>query len=271
MRRTVFYVSDGTGITAETIGHSVLTQFDQVDFDSFRIPFVDTEEKAHAAVARIRNAQAATGMKPIVINTVVDEKLSELLASSGAVMIDVFAPFIAPLEREFGMSRSRKVGKAHGLVNFAEYEQRINATNYALAHDDGVDLNYADAEVVLVGVSRSGKTPTCLYLALHYGVRAANYPLTQEDLERQELPAKLRANREKLFGLTIDPIRLQQVREQRRPGSKYATLAQCRWEVAEAERLMRRENVSMLSTTHTSIEEIASKILAQLGIEKHLY
>ena len=271
MRRTVFYVSDGTGITAETIGHSVLTQFEPIEFDSFRIPFVDTEEKARLAVERIRAAEARTGARPIVINTVVDERLSELLSASGAVMIDVFAPFIAPLERELGLSRSRSVGRAHGLVNFAEYEQRINATNYALAHDDGLDVNYADAEVVLVGVSRSGKTPTCLYMALHYGVRAANYPLTQEDLERQELPERLRANREKLYGLTIDPIRLQQVREQRRPGSRYATLEQCRWEVAEAERLMKREGVSTLSTTHTSIEEIASKILAQLGIEKHLY
>ena len=271
MRRTVFYVSDGTGITAETIGHSVMTQFEQIEFDSFRIPFLDSEEKAHAAVARIRNAQAVTGARPIVINTVVDERISELLGASGALMIDVFAPFIAPLERELGMSRSRRVGQAHGLVNFAEYEQRINATNYALAHDDGIDVNYADAEVVLVGVSRSGKTPTCLYMALHYGVRAANYPLTQEDLERQEMPERLRAVSQKLFGLTIDPLRLQQVREQRRPGSKYATLEQCRWEVAQAERLMRREGVSMLSTTHTSIEEIASKILAQLGIEKHLY
>lgn len=271
MRRTVFYVSDGTGITAETIGHSVLTQFEPIEFDSFRIPFVDSEVKAHAAVARIRNAEALTGARPIVINTVVDEHLSELLTTSGAVMIDVFAPFIAPLERELGLSRTRRVGQAHGLVNFAEYEARINATNYALAHDDGLDVDYADAEVVLVGVSRSGKTPTCLYLALHYGVRAANYPLTEEDLDRQELPERLRSNREKLFGLTIDPIRLQQVREQRKPGSRYATLEQCRREVAQAERLMKRDGISMLSTTHTSIEEIASKILAQLGIEKHLY
>lgn len=271
MRRTVFYVSDGTGITAETIGHSVMTQFEQIEFDSFRIPFVDNEEKAQAAVARIRQAHATTGARPIVINTVVDERLSLLLGASGALMIDVFAPFIAPLERELGMARSRRVGQAHGLVNFAEYEQRINATNYALSHDDGIDMNYADAEVVLIGVSRSGKTPTCLYMALHYGVRAANYPLTPDDLERQELPDRLRDSRHKLFGLTIDPLRLQQVREQRRPGSKYATLEQCRWEVGEAERLMRRQSVSMLSTTHTSIEEIASKVLTTLGIHREMF
>jgi [pyruvate, water dikinase]-phosphate phosphotransferase / [pyruvate, water dikinase] kinase len=271
MRRRIFYISDGTGITAETIGHSVLTQFDHVEFDALRIPFVDDEEKAHAAVARIRNAAAASASRPIVISTVVDQHLAEVLASSGALVLDVFAPFIAPLENELGVARKRLVGQAHGMVNFAEYEQRINATNYALAHDDGVDVNYADADVVLCGVSRSGKTPTCLYMALHFGVKAANYPLTQDDLERQELPKLLRPHRARLYGLTIDPERLRQVREARRPGSKYAALEQCRWEVAEAERLFRRENIRVLSTTHTSIEEIASKVLAALGIDKQLF
>src|SRR6478735_6971374 len=195
MRRTIFYLSDGTGITAETIGHSVLTQFDDVAFDTFRVPFIDDEEKAHGAAARIRNAYAQTGARPIVINTVVDPALSEVLASSGALMVDVFAPFIGPLELELGTPRSRHVNKAHGLVNFAEYEARINATNYALSHDDGVSTNYADAEMILVGVSRSGKTPTCLYMALHYGVKAANYPLTDDDLEKMELPMRLRPYR----------------------------------------------------------------------------
>ena len=271
MRRTIFYISDGTGITAETIGHSVMTQFDGVEFDAARIPFVDDEAKAQAAVARIRDAAAASGMRPILINTVIDQKLCEILAGSGALMLDVFAPFIGPLEQELKTTRSRRVGQAHGLVNFAEYEQRINATNFALSHDDGVDMNYADAEVILVGVSRSGKTPTCLYMALHFGVSAANYPLTEDDLNRQELPAKLQPHRAKLYGLTIDPVRLQQVRQARRPDSRYATLEQCRWEVAEAEKLLRRERIPIQSTTHTSIEEIASKVLSALGIHKHMF
>jgi hypothetical protein len=270
-RRVVFYISDGTGITAETIGHSVLTQFEGMEFQSQRIPFVDDAEKAHAAVARIRNAQASTGTRPILINTVVDEGLTEILASSGALMLDVFAPFIAPLERELNIKRTRRVGQAHGLVDFVQYEARINATNYAMSHDDGIDLNYTDADLILVGVSRSGKTPTCLYLALHFGVRAANYPLTEDDLHNQELPARLRPHRGKLFGLTIDPSRLQQVRSARRPGSQYATLEQCRWEVAQAEKLLKRENIQTLSTTHTSIEEIASKVMATLGLNKHLF
>ncbi|MDC8012512.1 posphoenolpyruvate synthetase regulatory kinase/phosphorylase PpsR [Tahibacter soli] len=271
MRRTIFYVSDGTGITAETIGHSVLTQFDGIEFDTFRIPFVDDEAKAQLACVRIKTSFAQTGMRPIVINTVVDPALTEVLTASGALMVDVFAPFIGPLEDELGTPRSRHVNKAHGLVNFAEYEARINATNYALSHDDGVSTNYADADVILVGVSRSGKTPTCLYMALHYGIKAANYPLTDDDLDNIELPSRLRPYRSRLFGLTIDPQRLAQVRENRRPNSKYATIEQCRWELAQADKLFKRENLPLQNTTHTSIEEIASKILSTLGIEKHMF
>ena len=209
MRRTIFYVSDGTGITAETIGHSVLTQFDGIDFETFRIPFVDDEEKAHGAAARIRNVYTVSGVRPVVVNTVVDPLLSGVLATSGAFMVDVFAPFIGPLENELGTKRSPRVGKAHGMTDFAEYEARINATNYALTHDDGVDVNYADAEIILVGVSRVGKTPTCLYMALHYGVKAANYPLTEDDLDKLELPRRLVGFKQRLYGLTIDAQRLR--------------------------------------------------------------
>jgi regulator of PEP synthase PpsR (kinase-PPPase family) len=271
MRRTIFYVSDGTGITAETIGHSVLTQFDGIDFDTFRIPFVDDEEKAHGAAARIRNIYAVSGARPIVVNTVVDPLLTEILSTSGAFMLDVFAPFIGPLETELGTRRSPRVGKAHGLTDFAEYEARINATNYALTHDDGIDVSYADADVILIGVSRVGKTPTCLYMALHYGVKAANYPLTEDDLDKLELPKRLVPYRNRLFGLTIDAQRLAQVREARKPGSRYAKLEQCRHELTLADKLFKRENIPVQNSTATSIEEIASKLLSQLGIEKHMF
>lgn len=271
MRRQIFYVSDGTGITAETIGHSVLTQFESVEFDTFRLPFVDSEEKAQAAAMRIKAACEQSGARPIVVNTIMDQRLSDMVAVSGALMLDVFAPFIGPLETELGTPRSARVGKAHGLTDFNEYEARINATNYALTHDDGIDVNYSDADVILVGVSRVGKTPTCLYMALHYGVKAANYPLTEEDLEKLEIPARLRPYRSRLYGLSIDPRRLAQVREARRPGSRYATLAQCQSELALADKLFRRENIPVQNSTHTSIEEIGSKILSQLGIEKHMF
>lgn len=271
MRRTVFFISDSTGITAETIGNSMLAQFEGVQFDTHRLPFIDNAAKAEAASLRIKTKYAQDGQRPIVVNTMTSRTLCDIVAGSGALMLDVFAPFIEPLEAELGAKQSGAVNRSHGLVDFERYEARIEATNYALAHDDGLDVDYNQSDVVLVGVSRSGKTPTCLYMALHYGVCAANYPLTDDDLDKLELPTRLRPYRSRLFGLTIDPIRLAQIREQRRPGSRYATLQQCRWELEQANKLMRRENIPVLNTTHTSIEEISSKIFEYLGIERHMY
>ena len=269
--RPVFYVSDGTGITAETIGHSLLTQFSGTNFRTDRISFVDTAEKAMEAAVRIRAAGEACGTRPIVVNSCVDANLNALLTESGALMLDVFAPFIEPLERELGQQRQSRVGQAHGMVDFETYHRRINAMNFALTHDDGIATNYDEAEVILVAVSRAGKTPTCIYLAMHHGVKAANYPLTDEDLEHDRLPPRLRRHRAKLFGLTIDPVRLQQIRQERRANSRYAQLDTCKREVAAAEAMLRAERIAPLSTTHTSIEEIASKVMSTLGIQREMY
>ncbi len=266
--RPVYFISDGTGITAETIGNSLLTQFGSVDFERQRLPFVDTLEKVRQAIDIIRAGAARHGARPILINTIVDPDFTQALAETGAVMLDVFAPFMAPLEAELGQARQPRVGQAHALIDFEAYERRMDATNFALTHDDGTDLDYDEADVLLVGVSRSGKTPTCLYLALHYSLRAANYPLTPDDLEADRLPDKLRRHRRKLFGLTIDPQRLQKIREERKPGSRYATLEVCKREVSIAEGMFRREQIPVLSTTHTSIEEIASKVVAQFGFRR---
>lgn len=269
--RPVFYVSDGTGITAETIGHSLLTQFSGFSFITDRMSFIDDPEKAREACERIRAAGERYQVRPIVVSSCVDSGLSIILAESGGLMLDVFAPFIEPLERELAVNRHSRVGQAHGMVDFETYHRRINAMNFALTHDDGIAINYDDADVILVAVSRAGKTPTCIYLALHYGVRAANYPLTDEDLEQDRLPARLRPYRKKLFGLTIDPDRLQQIRQERRPNSRYANLETCRREVAAAETMFRMERIPTLSTTHTSIEEISSKVLITLGLQRELY
>ena len=269
--RPVFYVSDGTGITAETIGHSLLTQFADTRFVTDRIPFVDTPERAREVAERIRSIGESHGSRPVVVSSCVDPELTMLLAESGALMLDIFAPFIEPMERELGQQRKSQVGQAHGMADFETYHTRINAMNYALMHDDGIATNYDDADMILVAVSRAGKTPTCVYLALHYGVRAANYPLTEEDLEHDRLPPRLRAHRNKLFGLTIDPVRLQQIRQERRPNSRYAQLDTCRSEVVAAEALFRAERIPVLSTTHKSIEEIASKVLSTLGIHRGMF
>lgn len=265
MARAVFYISDGTGITAETMGGSVLTQFEGVDFDIHRIPFVRDEASARSAVTRISAAHEQTGQRAIVVTTMIEEPLKRIIAESDALVLDVFAPFIAPLEQELGTQRVRNVGRAHGLGDTARYDARMAATNFAMTHDDGAAAQDISADVVLLGVSRVGKTPTCLYMALHYGVRAANYPLIPDDLERLELPDRLAAVKDRLFGLTIDPLRLQQVREARRPASTYASLQQCRWEVAQAERIFRRERIPIAESTSTSVEEIASRVMSELG------
>ncbi|AKC85422.1 posphoenolpyruvate synthetase regulatory kinase/phosphorylase PpsR [Pseudoxanthomonas suwonensis] len=269
--RPVFYISDGTGITAETIGHSLLTQFSGFQFLTDRLAFVDDAEKAREARDRIRASGEQHGVRPIVVNSCVDVQLSMILAESGALMLDVFAPFIEPLERELEQPRQARVGQAHGMVDFETYHRRINAMNYSLTHDDGMAFDYEEADVILVGVSRAGKTPTCVYLALHYGVKAANYPLTDGDLESERLPPRLKAWRRKLFGLTIDPERLQQIRQERRPDSRYARLETCRREVQAAEAMFRMERIPMLSTTHTSIEEISGKVLSTLGLQREMF
>lgn len=268
--RPVFYVSDGTGITAETIGHSLLTQFAGVRFITDRIPFVDTEDKARAAVEEIRQSGELHGIRPIVVTSCVNPDLNGILHESGALMLDVFTPFLGKMEAELGICRKPLMGRAHAIADFDAYHRRIDAMNFALNHDDGIALNYDEADVILVAVSRAGKTPTCVYLALHYGVKAANYPLTEEDLEHDRLPPRLRPYRKKLFGLTIDPQRLQQIRQQRRPNSRYAKIETCRQEVAAAETMLRMERIPSLSTTNASIEEIASRIMEDLDINREM-
>jgi len=270
MRRTAFFVSDGTAITAETFGHSLLTQFSAVDFRHIRLPFVDTREKVIDAVSLINRAGQADGNRPLVFSTIVDRNIGALLQDCEAHLFDMFATFMEPLEKVLGVEHSPRVGQAHGMGNSGSYEERMEATNYALTHDDGISKKLDSAQVILIGVSRSGKTPTCLYMALHYGIKAANYPLTEEDLEQPRLPTFLRDHRHKLFGLTIDPDRLTQIRENRRPGSRYASLKQCRYEVEAAEAMMRTEKVPMLSTTDSSVEELASRILLELNLQREV-
>ncbi|CAJ0696837.1 posphoenolpyruvate synthetase regulatory kinase/phosphorylase PpsR [Ralstonia mannitolilytica] len=269
--RTVFIVSDGTGITAETFSHSILAQF-EMKFRQVRIPFVDTIDKAHVAVAKINEAFHAEGVKPIVFTTLVDAEANEIVHRAKATILDMFQTFIEPLEKELGLKSTHAIGRFHQNADTEAYKNRIEAINFSLAHDDGQShKNLAEADVILVGVSRSGKTPTSLYLAMQYGVKSANYPLIPDDFERGKLPSVLYDYKSKIFGLSIDPQRLSEIRNERRPGSKYAALENCRYEVNEAESLMRREGIKWLSSTHKSIEEIATTILQDIKMEHNNY
>ncbi len=270
-KRTVFFVSDQTGVTAETMGHSLLTQFQGTPYQSVSLPFIATVAQAEEVVTRIDAAARDSALRPIVFATLVDDQVRAHLQRANALFLDFFAAFLGPMEAELGMPSAHASGRAHGMADLGAYTARINATNFALANDDGSgNRDYAAADVVLVGVSRSGKTPTCLYLALQYGVLAANYPLTDDELDRAELPQVLRPFRAKLFGLTINPERLQQIRHERRPNSRYASPQQVQFELRAAMAMFARAGLPFLDTTECSIEEIASRILNRQRIERRV-
>jgi len=271
-KRTAYFISDRTGITAEMLGHSLLTQFDSIRFQEETLPFIDTAEKAQDAVRRINERAATDGIRPIVISTLVNTGIAGIIGAANALFLDCFEIFISPLEKELGISAAHEIGLTHNVSDFVNYHHRMDSVNYTLSHDDGVSTrDLAGADVVLTGVSRSGKTPTCLYLAMQYGIRAANYPLIPEDFGSMQLPAQLRPLRNRLYGLTIHPRRLQQIRNERRPGSKYATLTNCEFEVREAEALMRQEGIPYLDATSKSVEELATTILQEAKLVRRVY
>jgi len=268
--RTVFIVSDGTGITAETLAHSILTQFD-LHFSKIRLPFVDTAEKAHDAAKTIDAIHKTSNHRPVVFSTLAKSEYSGIIRQSNALHFDLLQTFVVPLEAEFGVKAARTIGLSHKSADSEEYRNRIEAINFSLTHDDGQShKNLASADVILVGVSRSGKTPTSLYLAMQYGIRAANYPLIPEDFERGKLPSALLPYKEKLYGLSINPERLADIRNERLPNSKYAGLENCKQEVRAAEMMMQREGIRWLSSTTKSIEEIATSIMHEIKLEKRV-
>ena len=272
MKRTVFFVSDRTGITAEMLGQSLLTQFDGITLDRQSLPFVDSAAKAHAVVATINLSASAEGVRPVVFSTLVADEPRAILRQANALVLDFFEVFISPLESELGVKSSHTVGRSHGMAQPKDYNRRIEAVNFALAHDDGVSQRgLADADVILVGISRSGKTPTCLYLALQCGLKAANYPLIPEDLDAMRMPASVQQHRKKVWGLTIRPERLHQIRSERRPDSAYAALANCRREVQAAETLMQSHGIEFFDSTNRSIEELTTVILQDAKLERQLF
>jgi regulator of PEP synthase PpsR (kinase-PPPase family) len=270
--RSVFFVSDGTGITAETFGKAILAQF-EVRTRAVRLPFIDTVDKAHQAVRQINHAGTQDGQTPIVFSTLVNmEVLKVIQDNCQGMLLDMFGTFVHPLEQELQLTSNHRIGRFSDASKSQEYQARIEAINFSLAHDDGQsnrDLEQSD--VILVGVSRSGKTPTSLYLAMQYAMKASNYPLIPEDFERRQLPVALVPHKRKIFGLSIHPERLSEIRNERRPNSKYASLENCRMEVQEAESMMRRAGIRWLSTTTKSIEEIATTILQELQPERLSY
>jgi regulator of PEP synthase PpsR (kinase-PPPase family) len=271
MKRYVFMLSDGTGITAEILGNSLITQFENISFEKTTIPYIDSIEKAELVVKRINDSYESLNSKPLVFITLVNPEIRAIIKTANACVFDLFSTFIGPLEVELSEKSSYTVGRTHGVANDKSYTSRIDAVDYALSHDDGIKIRgYEKADIVLIGVSRCGKTPSCLYMALQYGILAANYPFTEDDLLNFQLPESLKPYKDKLFGLTIDVERLHHIRTERRPNSKYSSIDQCRIEVGEVEAMYQREHIPYLNSTKYSIEEISTKILATSGLKRKI-
>jgi regulator of PEP synthase PpsR (kinase-PPPase family) len=273
MKRTVFYISDGTGITAETVGHAVLTQFDSIEFEHVSVPFTNTSGKLTEIIDRINQLDDASDHRPVIFITLTNlEFASQIIKDCNGIIVDIFNAFVKPLELEFKHPSSIVTGVSHSLSDRRSYDSRMDAINFSLVHDDGASLQHLkQAEVVLIGVSRSGKTPTSVYLAMQFGILAANSPLTDDDLESDSLPKYLKAFKRHIYGLTIEPERLQQIRQKRRPDSQYASLAQCRKEVQSAEEMFQHEKIPFLNSTSQSIEEIATQIIQDMKLKRRYY
>jgi regulator of PEP synthase PpsR (kinase-PPPase family) len=271
MKRTVFFLSDHTGITVEALGRSLLSQFAELEYDVVLCPFIDTPEKARHVARRVMQAVAECLAPPLVFSTLVDERIRNCFDALGVPLFDFLSSFTGRLEDFLRMKSTPVSGRYHSMASLNAYSERIHAVNYALVHDDGaVTRSYDAADVILVGVSRSGKTPSCLYLALQHGILAANYPLTEDDHRTDGLPKALREHRAKLFGLTIDPAQLQRIRRERRPQGRYASAEQCRREVLMAEALFRTHRIPYLDTTSMSVEEIAASLIERSGVQSRV-
>lgn len=253
-KRIAYCVSDHTGVTVEAVAKSVLAQFPALECSLIALPFIDSPEKAREAAARIAATPGA-----LAFSTLTDPALRAALREGGVLPFDVFDLVVPAVEAALGQPATPSGGHTHGMTG--DYELRMDAVNFSLALDDGLQPQRLDqADLILIGVSRVGKTPTALYLALQYGLRVANYPLTPDDLERGRLPDVLLAHLPRLRALTLSDERLAAIRQARYPDSRYASLAQCREELAAAGRLFRQHAVPVLDATRMSVEEIAARL-----------
>jgi len=268
--RAAFYISDGTAITSEVFGHALLSLF-PTEFEHHTISFVETTEQALIAKETINKASKRTGEPALVFHTFVNNEIREIIDACDAIIYNFLEQFIAPLEKQIGIKSNPQPHRTHS-IHENSYDHRIDAVNFSLANDDGSNIsNYEHADVILVGVSRSGKTPSALYLALQYGVKAANYPFIDDDMEDLKIPEFLKQHKKKIFGLTINADRLIDIRNNRMSNSKYASARQCRMELREVEKLYKKEKIPFINTTNFSVEEIAAKILSEMKLQRYKY
>jgi regulator of PEP synthase PpsR (kinase-PPPase family) len=260
----VFFLSDSTGISAETMGNALLIQFPELRFERRLIPFITSVEEARRVVA-ILDAAAAGPVTPLAFSTTAVEEVRQELLRSKCPLIDFFGMHMESVESILGAKGVRVAARLHGMGDVKRYNARMAAVEYAIEHDDGQSMRALDkADVILLAPSRCGKTPTTMYLALQHGIFVANYPLVDEDFQNAELPRPVRGLRERCFGITTTPARLSQVRHERRPNSRYASLEQCTYELRQAEAMYRSHRLPVINSATKSVEEMSTVILQAL-------
>ena len=266
----VFFLSDSTGISAETMGNALLIQFPDLVFERRLIPFISTAEEARKVVA-ILDAAMEGPVTPLAFTTAATDEVRETLRTSKCPIIDFFEMHMERVESILGVSGAHVAARLHGVGDVKRYNSRMQAIEYAIEHDDGQSLRaLAKAEVILVAPSRCGKTPTTMYLALQHGIFVANYPLLDEDLDSTDLPRPIAELGDRCFGLIATPARLSEVRQQRRPNSTYASLEQCTKELRRADALYRANRIPVINSTTRSVEEMSTLILQTLAARPSL-
>jgi regulator of PEP synthase PpsR (kinase-PPPase family) len=256
----IHLVSDSTGETLNAMARAVCARFENVLPIEHYYALVRSPRQLERALADIEDAPG------MVMHTIVDDTLRAAL-EEGCRRLDMpciaaLDPLVSALSRYLGAALTRRVGAQHALDT--DYFNRMDALNYAIGHDDGQGGQELDqADVVLVGVSRTSKTPTCIYLA-HRGIRAANFPL----VPGRPVPEALsRLSSALVVGLTISPDRLIQIRRNRLLSLKesrdtaYTDTEAVREEVVQARRLYERQGWPVIDVTRRSVEETAAAIL----------
>ncbi|VAW33202.1 Phosphoenolpyruvate synthase regulatory protein [hydrothermal vent metagenome] len=262
--KDIYYISDSTGILAINLGQALICQFPEVNFHEEKFPFINTRAAARSTLNYI--LKQSGGRQPLIFSTLVDPKIRKIFDHPQVELFDICGGFLNRLEDCLETKAMMMPGFARQVDNVS-MARRAEAINYCLSHDDGTKLDeYDEAEVILLGVSRAGKTPVSVYLSTQMGLKSANYPLTSSDLDSYSLPDAIRRNRKQAVGLTTSPELLQSMRQKRYPDSKYASRAVCRQELQQAQQIFMKYNLPTINTADKSIEELAAQISQEIGL-----
>jgi len=264
--KDVYYISDSTGILATNLGQALICQFPEVNFSGEKFPFIRTVEDAKKTLAYILSRSG--GRRPLIFSTIINSDVRKIFDSPEVEFFDAFGHFLDRLETCLETPALREPGFARHLDN-VHMAKRVEAIYFCLEHDDGRKVDeFDEADIILLGVSRAGKTPISVYLSTQMGLKSANFPLTSEYLTRYRIPDGIMQNRAKAVGLTTSAQLLNSVREKRYPGSNYAKLSTCIEEIHQAQRIFQKNKIPIISTAGKSIEEAATQVLRELSILK---